>query len=88
MSFEQAYHTVASSIRPESRKKSPNTLNSLPGDDATPIPLIRFLFVEGSPSVDCRKLLELGVAGLLRLDAVDVRFRLPRLGLDKLFRSG
>ena len=52
-----AYHTAASSVLPDSKKKSARTLKSLPGEEAAPIPLLRFDFAPGTPRVDCRRLL-------------------------------
>lgn len=49
----EAYHMVASSILPESKKKSPRTLYSLPGEEATPMPLLRLFLLPGTPRVDC-----------------------------------
>ena len=67
------HHTTASSVLPASKKMSPRTLNSLPCDEAAPMPLVRFLPEAGVERVDWRREGSAGPADEVRFNVEDFR---------------
>lgn len=67
------HHTAASSVLPASKNASPRTLNNLPCDEATPIPLARFFPGAALERVDWRREGRVGPADEARFSVEDFR---------------
>jgi hypothetical protein len=70
---QRSHHTTASSVLPASKNASPRTLNSLPCDDAAPIPLVLFLPEAAAERVDWRREGRTGPTDEVRLNVEDFR---------------